>query len=1188
MRRSLLEAYNVRSPYSVRLLILKKLLPLSRLFCFLICVLSLSGLSATAQDKLLLTQVYGGGGSSSSTAAFKTDFVEVFNAGATNVDLTAYSVQYGPATGANATLFTGITTLTGTLAPGQYYLISEGTAGTGGATLTGADLTGSINLAAGSGKVALVKGTSVLGSSTNGCSDSSIVSLIGYGAIDSTCAAGGAAIATLDATKSATRTSSCTDTGNNAADFTVGTPVPRNTQTTLAPCSGAPPTGTTPSITSATAAPASVNSGDTTALTVNITAKGSVVTAVTANLSTIGGSVTQALSFTSPGATGTFAATYTAATLPATATGNYTLPVTVTDAANETATASISLTVTKPVAVTPISTIQANRSSYVGTTVSVTGVITGITSAGFFVQTPSSTPGSTGAAEGIYAFAGTGKVPATAVIGNNVTVTGNLTTYPSPSHTPALEINSPVVVVNATGNPLPAPVVLDATKLTPFGGLYQLTKYEGMRVSIASLTSASGTDGFLTENTETITSNGQFYAVITGTPQPFREPGIDIRDFDPSIDLNVGPYNTTGGVTYASKPTLFDDNPERLLVDSDFLVGGTPINLSTGAVLPNVTGILDFTYSSDSFYDPARFLLDPSYSAANITPGMQIVTVPAAAAGQFTVAAFNIERFFNTSAADNLYYNVGTDSVSSSSAVNVTAAAYARRLKKVSLAIRNVLNFPDIISIEEVENQSVLQDISNQISSDATAAGQADPKYTPLGVDYTAGTYTSDLGGISVGFLVKSTTANVVSVQQYGNKPGVDVVPGTTTTLNDRPPYVLHAGIKRAGAADYPITVIANHLRSLSGISTSASTRLKKEVQAEQLAALIQQFQSNGEHVVALGDMNAFEFSDAYTDTMATVTNTGFTSPDKIAQPGVANLVNPAPVDLVTLLPAAQRWSYNEFGNAQVLDHIVATADLVSAGAYITYAHFDADFPLSAYNDETTPMRTSDHDAAVSYYPLPAPKITGTLTGSGSFDTTAVGNTSNGSVFTLTNTGEGIINITGIASTGDFHQSNNCGTSLAVNTTCTINVVFTPTATGTRTGKLTINSNATNLSPVALTGTGVKAVRLALDPLFQLFDLTTVGLTSGPKTFTLSNPGAASMQIGSISVQGSYQQSNNCGSVLAAHSSCAIAVVFKPKTIGIEFGALTVTTTGAGASTLQATLLGLGNFNLAFSPANPF
>ena len=125
-----------------------------------------------------------------------------------------------------------------------------------------------------------------------------------------------------------------------------------------------------------------------------------------------------------------------------------------------------------------------------------------------------------------------------------------------------------------------------------------------MRVSVASLTSISGTNGSISsanEPTETATSTGYFYAVITGTARPFREPGIDIRD--------VAVPGAPSGIA------KFDDNPERILVDST-IAGGTSIEISTGALLTSVTGVLDFTFSSDSFYDPSRLILDASYPAA--------------------------------------------------------------------------------------------------------------------------------------------------------------------------------------------------------------------------------------------------------------------------------------------------------------------------------------------------------------------------------------------------------------------------------------------------------------------------------------------------------------------------------------------------------------------------------------------
>ena len=85
---------------------------------------------------------------------------------------------------------------------------------------------------------------------------------------------------------------------------------------------------------------------------------------------------------------------------------------------------------------------------------------------------------------------------------------------------------------------------------------------------------------------------------------------------------------------------------------------------------------------------------------------MTVQPVPAATANQFTVASFNIERFYNTSSTDDLYYVpngvngfngnsttpiVSTGQTFTSAAVDVTQAAYTRRLQKVSLAIRTVV-----------------------------------------------------------------------------------------------------------------------------------------------------------------------------------------------------------------------------------------------------------------------------------------------------------------------------------------------------------------------------------------------------------------------------------------------------------------------------------------------------------------
>jgi uncharacterized protein len=734
------------------------------------------------------------------------------------------------------------------------------------------------------------------------------------------------------------------------------------------------------------------------------------------------------------------------------------------------------------------STTAATISPYVGLQVTTTGVVTAVLSNGFFIQSPNPdanplTP------EGIEVFTSSIPPTATVALGNLVTVTGTVATFPAAtaSHTPATEISgSPTITLISTGNPLPAPITLDATKLTPSGGLYQLTPYEGMRVSVASMTAISGTNGSITstnEPNETATSTGYFYAVITGTARPFREPGIDIRDAP-----------IPGAPTGTAK---FDDNPERILVDS-VIAGGTSLEISTGAVLPNVTGVLDFTFSSDSFYDPSRLILDAAYNRTQVAAGMTVQPIPATPANTFTVAAFNIERFYNTSSTDDIYYVpsgvngfngnsttpiVSTGQTFTSAAVDVTQAAYTRRLQKVSLAIRTVLNTPDIVALEEVENQSVAADIANQINTDAGIANL----YTPYGTDNT-NFYTQDGTGISVGFLVKTSTVTSLSLTQVGQKESFTPTGATSPiTLNDRPWLSLSAGIKRGTAKDYPVTVIVNHMKSLSGVNstTSTSTRQKKEFQAEEVAKYIQTLQAAGQHVISAGDFNAYEFSDGYTDTLATYTNTNVLPATQVVQPGVPGLVTPPLTDLVLSLPANQRWSYVEDGNAQVLDHIVVTSDL-AASAQMAFAHLNADFPATAYNDASTAARSSDHDVPVGYFAIPAPVNGAVLNPSAlTFTSTIVGTPSNGQIVTLRNVGDTILTIISITATGPFAASNTCGGTLALGASCNINVVFTPTAVGAATGQLQVLTSAAPTALIStLTGTGAPA------PDFTLADTT--------------------------------------------------------------------------------------------------
>ena len=165
-----------------------------------------------------------------------------------------------------------------------------------------------------------------------------------------------------------------------------------------------------------------------------------------------------------------------------------------------------------------------------------------------------------------------------------------------------------------------------------------------------------------------------------------------------------------------------------------------------------------------------------------VSGGLTVVPVPAAAAGETTIGDQNFERFYTTTR-------------NATGATIITAAAYELRKAKASLAIRNVFHTPDIFAIEEMEDIATLNDLAARVSSDAIAAGQTDPHY----VAYLS--QGNDTSGINVAFLINPAKIDVTDVTQVG-KATTFTQPstGSQAELNDRPPLVLRAGIKRAGA----------------------------------------------------------------------------------------------------------------------------------------------------------------------------------------------------------------------------------------------------------------------------------------------------------------------------------------------------------------------------------------------------
>ncbi|HLJ16746.1 MAG TPA: choice-of-anchor D domain-containing protein [Bryobacteraceae bacterium] len=192
-----------------------------------------------------------------------------------------------------------------------------------------------------------------------------------------------------------------------------------------------------------------------------------------------------------------------------------------------------------------------------------------------------------------------------------------------------------------------------------------------------------------------------------------------------------------------------------------------------------------------------------------------------------------------------------------------------------------------------------------------------------------------------------------------------------------------------------------------------------------------------------------------------------------------------------------------------------------------------------------------------------------------SFTGQAIGTASAAQVVTLTNTGGAALTITGVNMTGDFSEVNNCGSSVAPNANCTINVTFTPTVAGNRFGTVVFADNATN-SPqtISLSGNGSPTPTASLSAASLGFTALPIGSTSPAQTVTLTNTGAAPLSVGSIAVTGDFSTTSTCGAVLSPAANCAISVTFTPAAPGTRSGLLTVTdNTGGIAGSTQTVLL---------------
>jgi parallel beta-helix repeat protein len=227
-------------------------------------------------------------------------------------------------------------------------------------------------------------------------------------------------------------------------------------------------------------------------------------------------------------------------------------------------------------------------------------------------------------------------------------------------------------------------------------------------------------------------------------------------------------------------------------------------------------------------------------------------------------------------------------------------------------------------------------------------------------------------------------------------------------------------------------------------------------------------------------------------------------------------------------------------------------------------------------NSGISPTQCTTDDPTPVYPPYPATGVT-VAPSALNFGSQAEGTTSAAQTVTVSNPTSSAASVSSISASGQFAETNTCGSSIAANGSCTVSVTFTPTSAGSQTGTLTVNAGGVT-NTVSLTGSGTApGPVLNASPGGLSFPGTVVGSTAATQTVTITNTGTTSATVSGVSVTGDFSQTNNCSSI-AVNGFCTVTVSFKPTTGGTRTGTLTVTSNANNSpTTVSLTGNGIGS-----------
>ena len=859
---------------------------------------------ATPGD-LVISAVYGGGGNTG--AQLSRDFVELFNRSASTIRLQGLSVQYQSASG---TAWTATALPDVRLAPGQYHLVAEASGGAAGDDLGTADTTGTINMSATAGKVALVNRPTAL-PDNEALPSALIQDLVGFGAT-ATVYETGRAPAGSNTTALYRANAGCTDTDNNALDFTsAAVTSPRLSTSALNACNGAAPV--TQPIVLACPAGVSAQAGAGVSAILRASDVDSIVNgaAITSVSTATGISLSGFIPATTAGGSASVNLDI-ASTLPV---GSYSVTVNFTNDGGQAASCVI------PVAVARVRTIPQIQGSgptspVVNTVATTSGVITAKVGSGFFIQDLNG-DGDPSTSDGLFIFspATTGSV---GNIGDMVTVTGTITEYTATGATRSYTEMQNVTGLSVTGTGFTiAPTNIELPNA-------DLARVEGMLVRFMSPLSVNGTE-YLGTRGELVLASGR------------RE-----------VPTNRYPPGTPEAIALAAA-----NNNYVVLDDGIFVTPpvvpylGADGTVRSGDTVTDLTGVLDFGVIGGG---GAWFKLQPTVTPV-ISRTNPRADAPVIAAGNIKVASANVLNFFTTFLdGTDVLGNTGQGCTIGTSAPSKSTCRGADNLAEFVRQRDKIVNElkamdADAVGLMEIQNNG---DIAVTYLVDQLNLTIGAPTYAVVPKPAATGT-----DAIRVAMIYKPAKLTLVG----GALSDGDVI-------NNRAPMA--ATFKASNGGKFSLVV--NHLKSkgscpgtgVGNVDIGDGQGCWNATRLNQASRLVNYFipqivaAAGGDpDVVVVGDMNAYGFEDP----IAYYMSHGLVSE-------IERFIR----------PRTQPYSYVFGGQSGYLDHALVTAAFDSQVVDVAEWHNNADEPIAIdYNIGDTArdyytdnaFRASDHGPVV-------------------------------------------------------------------------------------------------------------------------------------------------------------------------------------------------------------------------------